>query len=545
MGLFDGLGGLRIALQKLHAYAVVILYISSEIDRPAKRLVRKRWPGVSEWGSVLTISEPMIGKVAHIYQDLCDLVILGAGSPCQDLSSLNAHRLGLAGAKSSLFFEVPKIIKWFYAHFGHKFQFFVENVFSMTTEQIQKFSQALSVTPVMIDGGNFCDAYRKRLYWCSWTIPSSQNWTITPHTHFVEVTVHVNKPEPSSWVEGDYIWKGPHLLPTLTRALPSANPPSSPAGIKSASKEAKVRWARDEHMFQVYQYEEKNMLCRKSENQEGTKSDEPNRLRLPTCEECEILMGIPQYYTLGALKEKFESRHAFVVRRQLLGNSFNCCVVSFLCGTLLQDTQLIPSEVPLETYLVREKADKPMVDDDCLIKDNLFDDGIFAKQLVSEYLRIAEKGGSDVRLDINVPFKPSAWPRAGAKTHLWNWGVVKGFPWKFTGKAHINHLELHGVFAALKWRTRRVAQQNVRFLHLVDSQVVGSILTKGRSSSLQLRSTLKRVNALVLAASLYPCYCFVSSEDNPADIPSRYKWSSSLKLRKNLRRRSVLKQGKR
>ena len=107
------------------------------------------------------------------------------------------------------------------------------------------------------------------------------------------------------------------------------------------------------------------------------------------------------------------------------------------------------------------------------MKDDMVDDGIFAKQLVSEYLRIAEKGGSDVRLDINVPFKPSAWPRAGAKTHLWNWGVVKGFPWKFQGKAHINHLELHGVFAALKWRTRKVDQQNVRFLHFVDSQVVG------------------------------------------------------------------------
>ena len=119
----------------------------------------------------------MISKVAQIYQDLCDLVILGAGSPCQDLSSLNAHRTGLAGIKSSLFYEVPKIIGWFRTHFGEKFHFFVENVFSMTSEQLLKFSQALGVRPVMIDGGDFCDAYRKRLYWCSWTIPFSKNWT--------------------------------------------------------------------------------------------------------------------------------------------------------------------------------------------------------------------------------------------------------------------------------------------------------------------------------------------------------------------------------
>lgn len=40
-----------------------------------------------------------------------DLVLVAAGSPCQDLSQLNACRQGLAGKKSSLFYEVPRVIR--------------------------------------------------------------------------------------------------------------------------------------------------------------------------------------------------------------------------------------------------------------------------------------------------------------------------------------------------------------------------------------------------------------------------------------------------
>ena len=139
-----------------------------------------------------------------------------------------------------------------------------------------------------------------------------------------------------------------------------------------------------------------------------------------------------------------------------------------------------------------------------------------------EYLRIAEKGGSDVRLELGVPFRPGAWPRAGAKTQYWSWAVVHGYPWINTTNVHINKLELLAVFNALKWRTRLTDQQCCRFLHMVDSQVVGAILTKGRTSSNLLRPTIRRVSALILAAQLYPAYIFVASEDNPADILSRW-----------------------
>ena len=72
--------------------------------------------------------------------------------------------------------------------------------------------------------------------------------------------------------------------------------------------------------------------------------------RLPSADECELLMGIDKRYTLGAVKEKFDSRKTFVVRRQLIGNSFNCCVVSFLVSELLR-VKFVVEPIPLSTHL--------------------------------------------------------------------------------------------------------------------------------------------------------------------------------------------------
>ena len=73
-------------------------------------------------------------------------------------------------------------------------------------------------------------------------------------------------------------------------------------------------------------------------------------------------------------------------------------------------------------------------------------------------------------------------------------------------------------------------------MHLLDSQVATSILTRGRSSSKRLRSVLRRYNALVLAVGAYPLYAYVHSEDNPADVPSR--WAARRVRKHGLKRRS-------
>ena len=52
----------------------------------------------------------------------------------------------------------------------------------------------------------------------------------------------------------------------------------------------------------------------------------------------------------------------------------------------------------------------------------------------------------------------------------------------------------------LKWRLRKSTNGRCRVLHLIDNQVVCSIIAKGRSSSLRLKRGLKKLNSLVLAS---------------------------------------------
>ena len=92
----------------------------------------------------------------------------------------------------------------------------------------------------------------------------------------------------------------------LTRALPSKKPMKNPAGFSSASELAIERWRADDHCFQVYNYETDVMLL------DQTTGD----YRLPSCEECEQLMGIDKYYTLACVKE-----HLTVGQHMWLGGS--------------------------------------------------------------------------------------------------------------------------------------------------------------------------------------------------------------------------------
>ena len=137
-------------------------------------------------------------------------------------------------------------------------------------------------------------------------------------------------------------------------------------------------------------------------------------------------MGIDKYCTVGAVKEKFESRNAFVIRRQLIGNSFNCCVVSFILGDLLATKFGIPLPT-MDTHLNTIEFDPPF-NEIFNSSQTLSGNSEAALRMVKEYLRISEKGGSDVRMDLGVPFKANAWPRAGARTHQWVWEIVHGYP---------------------------------------------------------------------------------------------------------------------
>ena len=158
-------------------------------------------------------------------------------------------------------------------------------------------------------------------------------------------------------------------------------------------------------------------------------------------------------------------------------------------------------------------------------------------RLVAHFARVAERGGTDVRLDVGVPFRAKAWPRAGINSSLFHWSIVHGYSWKST--AHINVLELQATLNAVKWRLRKAQNGKLRCLHLIDNQSVCAVIAKGRCSAYRLKPGLKKLNSLVLASGIVLAVGYVATDSNPSDIPSR--WSARSLLLKN---KSGRKRGK-
>ena len=92
-------------------------------------------------------------------------------------------------------------------------------------------------------------------------------------------------------------------------------------------------------------------------------------------------------------------------------------------------------------------------------------------------------------------------------------------------------LEARAALNAVRWRLRTQSSQGKRWLHLVDSQVTAGVLTKGRSSAAQLRRVVRRWNSLMMATNSHPMVGYVASEDNPADVPSRWATKKNLKVK--------------
>ena len=76
----------------------------------------------------------------------------------------------------------------------------------------------------------------------------------------------------------------------------------------------------------------------------------------------------------------------------------------------------------------------------------------------------------------------------------------------------------------MKWRTRARRRPGCKYLYLLDSKVAIAVATKRRSSSRKLLRTLRKMDALELAAHFAPIYGYVRSQANPADGPSRRRY---------------------
>lgn len=145
LSCFDGISCAQVALDKL-GYKPD--YYASEIDVIATDITRNNYPDTT-----------MLGDITKIgwHNESIDLLV--GGFPCQDLS-IAGKRVGLGGARSSLFWEFVRLLK------SNSVKYFVlENVRSMKDDDRQVISSELGVEPIMIDASLVSAQSRKRYFW--------------------------------------------------------------------------------------------------------------------------------------------------------------------------------------------------------------------------------------------------------------------------------------------------------------------------------------------------------------------------------------------
>ena len=76
-----------------------------------------------------------------------------------------------------------------------------------------------------------------------------------------------------------------------------------------------------------------------------------------------------------------------------------------------------------------------------------------AASLVHGLLRRTDHRGTDVRMDLGLPFCAKAWPRTPISSKKWSWKTVLGHPWGQRGR-HINEYELQALLSLSKWHAR-------------------------------------------------------------------------------------------
>ena len=384
-------------------------------------------------------------------------------------------------------------------------------------------SESIGSCPYVIDSFGVSLCHRPRVYWLSLGIGCK--W----RCH--------NRGVPRSRLEGfhsgvPYMWFGSLWLPnstgcslvgtdglptfTTSRPRDSCGGPR-PAGLWQCNEEQVLRWKSDLHRYPPYQYRNKHLIRQAC-----------GALRLPNIAEKEVIMGFPLHFTAACMpkSQQVGSRY-WDCRHTLIGNSWNVTVVSWLLSQLFSPLGMTPvtglAQVVAQTSPGRSSSLRGFLQRLPLKRlqssPNSIDNEA-SLQLARKLASFVSIKGEDILLQApsegNIRFYRL---RASVPAALWRWKVVTGWAWRH-GYAHINELELRAVLTTLSWRLQRIHLQ-CRFVHLVDSLVVLHCLSRGRSSSRQLRRVLSQINALLLCGDVHPVWAYVSTKQNPADRPSR------------------------
>ena len=147
LSLFDGMSCGQIALNRCGIKYEN--YFASEIKKHAIEVTQYNYPKTIQLGNIKDIKK----------EDLPQIDLILAGSPCQDFSRGNKTRDGLDGQKSSLFFEFYRL----YKECKPKY-FILENVI-MPPADYEYLSRLMETYPVRINSSKVSAQFRDRLYW--------------------------------------------------------------------------------------------------------------------------------------------------------------------------------------------------------------------------------------------------------------------------------------------------------------------------------------------------------------------------------------------
>ena len=159
LSLFDGMSCCRIALDRVGV--TVDSYYASEIKKSAIKVTKHNYPDTIHIGDVTKVSfKDGILYTENGNYEVGHIDLLAGGSPCQDLSSMNRKQVGLAGGKSSLFWEYARILKEVNPTY-----FLLENVGSMPYSDAMEITKEMGVDGIRINSSLVSAQLRDRIYW--------------------------------------------------------------------------------------------------------------------------------------------------------------------------------------------------------------------------------------------------------------------------------------------------------------------------------------------------------------------------------------------
>eukprot|EP00435_Cladocopium_sp_Y103_P035124 s3074_g9.t1 len=133
-------------------------------------------------------------------------------------------------------------------------------------------------------------------------------------------------------------------------------------------------------------------------------------------------------------------------------------------------------------------------------------------QLFQSHLQFEEK----LRHACDFEAKGLEEPLANEVVRCEEWSVDSS--WKWTGRSHINVLEIASYLQAIK---RAARKGGGRFSFLLDSSVALFSTSKGRSSSRALAPLLRKIMAIAIAFGVFPSNHFCPTRLNVSDDPTR------------------------